>query len=140
MNANQIRIVQETFELVKPIAGVAAELFYNRLFELDPSLRPMFKADLSEQKIKLMATLAFAVAGLSRPEQILGAVSELGKRHATYGVQPDHYRVVGSALLWTLEQGLGEKFTPCVADAWGAAYSLVSMTMQSAAQQVLEPA
>lgn len=133
MNTQQIRLVQDSFEHVKPIAGTAADLFYNRLFELDPSLRPMFKADISEQKIKLMATLAFAVSGLSQPERILGAVRQLGQRHAGYGVRPDHYQTVGTALLWTLEQGLGEHFSPAVAEAWTAAYGLVAATMQEAA-------
>ncbi len=133
MNAQQIQLVQDSFEHVKPIAGLAASLFYNQLFELDPSLRPLFKADLSEQKIKLMSTLAFAVAGLSQPEKILGPVRELGRRHVAYGVRPDHYQTVGAALLWTLAQGLGEHYTPAVAEAWTAAYSLVATTMQEAA-------
>jgi hemoglobin-like flavoprotein len=138
MNAQQIRLVQDSFEHVKPIAGVAADLFYARLFELDPALRPMFRADMGEQKIKLMSTLAFAVAGLHRPEKILAAVRQLGQRHAGYGVRSEHYATVGAALLWTLEQGLGEHFTPAVAEAWAAAYGLVATTMQAAAQ--LEPA
>lgn len=136
MNAQQIALVQSSFENVKPIAGIAADLFYTRLFELDPSLRHMFKSDLGEQKIKLMSTLAFAVAGLSQPERILGAVRDLGRRHAGYGVQAEHYQTVGAALLWTLRQGLGEKFSPAVAEAWAAAYTLVATTMQEAAELV----
>jgi hemoglobin-like flavoprotein len=139
MNAQQIQLVQETFEHVRPIAGVAADLFYNRLFELDPRLRPMFKGEMSEQKRKLMGALALVVAGLNDPEQILGAVRQLGKRHAAYGVQAGHYETVGVALLWTLGQGLGERFTPAVADAWAAAYGLVAATMQEAAYAA-EPA
>ena len=136
MNAQQIALVQSSFEDVKPIAGIAADLFYTRLFELDPALRHMFRGDLSEQKIKLMSTLAFAVAGLNQPERILGAVRDLGRRHAGYGVRPEHYQTVGTALLWTLRQGLGEKFTPAVAEAWAAAYGLVAATMQDAADMV----
>jgi hemoglobin-like flavoprotein len=139
MNANQIQLVQESFEQVKPIAGAAADLFYNRLFEMDPSLRGMFHGNLDEQKRKLMSALTLVVAGLSRPDTILPAVRHLGQKHARYGVEPDHYRTVGAALLWTLEQGLGAAFTPCVADAWGAAYSLLAGEMQAAAY-VLEPA
>jgi hemoglobin-like flavoprotein len=134
MNAQQIALVQASFENVKPIAGIAADLFYTRLFELDPYLRHMFKGDLGEQKVKLMSTLAFAVAGLNQPERILGAVRDLGRRHAGYGVQPEHYQTVGAALLWTLRQGLGEKFTPAVAEAWAAAFGLVAATMQEATQ------
>jgi nitric oxide dioxygenase len=99
----------------------------------------MFKGDIGEQKRKLMGALALVVAGLHQPEQILGAVRQLGQRHATYGVQPGHYETVGVALLWTLEQGLGERFTPAVKDAWAAAYGLVAATMQAAAY-ALEPA
>ena len=139
MNTHQVHLVQSSFELVKPIAGVAADLFYNRLFELDPSLRRMFKADMSEQKIKLMGTLAFAVAGLSQTDRIVAAVRDLGRRHAGYGVQAHHYATVGAALLWTLEQGLGERFTPAVADAWAAAFDLVATTMQAGVEEMLLP-
>ena len=89
MNTTQIALVQESFELVKPITNVAADLFYGRLFELDPALRPYFKKNLAEQKDKLMTTLAFAVAGLNRPETILPAVQSLGRRHVAYGVLPE---------------------------------------------------
>jgi hemoglobin-like flavoprotein len=130
MNQKQIQLVQDSFEQVKPIAGTAADLFYDRLFELDSGLRPLFKADLSEQKHNLMTTLAFAVAGLSKPERILPAVRQLGSRHAGYGVQAQHYQTVGEALLWTLAQGLGEQFTPPVAEAWTAVYTLLANTMQ----------
>jgi hemoglobin-like flavoprotein len=140
MNTDQIRLVQESFEHVRPIAATAADLFYGRLFQQEPGLRPMFSHDLTDQKAKLMATLGFVVAGLAQPEKILGAVRQLGQRHASYGARPEHYRAVGVALLWTLERGLGEKFTPCVAEAWAAAFSLLSSTMQAAAAQALEPA
>jgi hemoglobin-like flavoprotein len=135
VNPKQIQLVQASFEQVKPIASIAATLFYDRLFELDPFLRPMFSHDLSEQKSKLVATLAFAVAGLAQPERILPAVQQLGRRHAGYGVSDDHYETVGAALLWTLEQGLGEAFTPAVADAWFAAYTLLAGTMREAARE-----
>jgi hemoglobin-like flavoprotein len=130
MNEQQIQLVQDSFELVKPIAGVAADLFYDRLFELNPGLRPMFKDDLSEQKHNLMTTLSFAVAGLTKPERILPAVRRLGARHEGYGVQVEHYQTVGEALLWTLAQGLGERFTPQVKEAWTAVFMLLAQTMQ----------
>ncbi|MEM7114595.1 MAG: globin family protein [Chloroflexota bacterium] len=137
MNNKQIQLVQESFEQVKPIANVAATLFYSRLFKLDPTLRPYFKADLSEQKQKLITALAFVVAGLNRPDTILPAVRELGQRHVGYGVQPQHYETVGAALLWTLEQGLGDQFTDEVRVAWTAAYDLLSSVMQEATQPAL---
>lgn len=133
MNAHQIQLVQASFEQVKPIADVAADLFYNRLFELDPALRALFKPDLRDQKVKLMATLAFAVGGLKQPEQVLAAVRALGQRHGAYGVRAEHYDTVGAALLWTLAQGLGEAFTLEVEAAWTALYTLVASTMQEAA-------
>lgn len=136
MNDLQIHYVQNSFEQVKPIADTAATLFYGRLFELDPSLRPYFKGDLSEQKQKLMTALAFVVAGLDRPHTIVPAVQALGKRHVGYGVQPGHYETVGAALLWTLAQGLGEQFTTDVADAWAAAYGLLAGVMQEAAAEL----
>lgn len=135
MNQNQIQLVQASFEQVKPIASTAADLFYDRLFELDPSLQWLFKNDLSEQKHNLMTTLAFAVAGLNRPETILPAVRQLGARHVGYGVQEHHYQTVGAALLWTLAQGLGDQFTVEVKEAWTAVYTNLATTMQEAARQ-----
>lgn len=135
MNHDHVRLVQESFEQVKPIAHIAADLFYDRLFELDPGLRPLFKEDMSEQKHHLMTTLAFAVSGLDKPDRILPAVRQLGIRHIGYGVQEHHYQVVGEALLWTLAQGLGAQFTAVVAEAWAAVYTLLATTMQEAVRE-----
>lgn len=140
MTPSQIRIVQETFGLVAPIAEQAAGLFYDRLFALDPALRPMFHGDITEQGKKLMATLALAVNGLNRPEKIIPAVQHLGRKHVGYGVQPHHYNIVGEALLWTLDQGLGDAFTLETEEAWTAAYLLLSTVMQEAAESALVPA
>jgi hemoglobin-like flavoprotein len=133
MTTLQIELVQSSFEAVKPIAEVAADLFYTRLFELDPSLRAMFRTDRAEQGRKLMHMIGVAVKGLSRPEQILPAVEELGRRHSCYGVRDEHYATVGAALLWTLEKGLGEAFTPDIRAAWTAVYTLLAETMRRAA-------
>jgi hemoglobin-like flavoprotein len=135
MNPTQVQLVQESFEQVKPIVNVAADLFYDRLFELDPNLRLLFKSDLSQQKHNLMTTLAFAVAGLNKPDKILPAVRQLGARHVGYGVEEHHYQTVGAALLWTLGQGLGEQFTPQVEEAWTAAYTLLAQTMQEGSKE-----
>lgn len=132
MTPAQIALVQQTFDQVKPIAGVAAGLFYNRLFELDPALRPMFRGDMEEQGRKLMQMLSVAVAGLTRLDTLVPAVEALGRRHAGYGVKDEHYATVGAALLWTLGQGLGEAFTPEVEAAWATAYGLLSHVMQHA--------
>lgn len=130
MTPAQAQLVVETWNKVTPIADTAATLFYGKLFELDPALRPLFPADLGEQKKKLMMTLGFAVGSLNRPDTLLPAVRQLGKRHAGYGVKDEHFATVGAALLWTLEQGLGEAWTPEVADAWTTVYGVVASTMK----------
>ncbi len=133
MNIEQIMLVQASFALVTPIADTAAGLFYQRLFELDPSLRPMFRGDMEEQGRKLMSMLKIVVNGLTRLDQLVPAVQELGKRHARYGVRDEHYDTVAAALLWTVRQGLGVAFTTEVEQAWVAAYTLLAGTMKAAA-------
>jgi len=134
MTPDQISIVQQTWKQVEPIATVAADLFYNRLFALDEKLRPLFKnTDLDAQKAKLLQALSMTVAGLDTAERLAPALKELGRRHRTYGVVGAHYDTVGAALLWTLEQGLGDAWSPVVEAAWTAAYSLVATTMQAGA-------
>ena len=133
MNPLQIKLVQESFAKVAPISEQAAVIFYDRLFEVAPSVKAMFPADMTEQRKKLMATLAVVVNGLSNLETILPAASALATRHVSYGAKPEHYPVVGGALLWTLEKGLGEAWTPEVASAWTAAYGTLSGYMISEA-------
>src|SRR5690242_3663963 len=126
MTPEQVSLVQQSFSKVAPIADTAAVLFYDRLFEVAPAVKTMFPADMTEQRKKLMATLAVVVNGLSNLESILPAASALATRHVAYGARPEHYPVVGSALLWTLEKGLGEAWTPDLAAAWSAAYTTLS--------------
>jgi hemoglobin-like flavoprotein len=135
MTPHQIKLVQTSFAKVAPIAATAADLFYGRLFEIAPHVRAMFPSDLTEQKKKLMAMLGTAVGGLSHLDTLLPAVQALGRRHRGYGVTAAHYTPVGAALLWTLEQGLGEAFTPEVKDAWATAYIVLSTTMINAANE-----
>jgi len=130
---DHIRLVQQSFEHVAPIADAAAALFYRRLFALDPSLRALFPGDLQEQQRKLMTMLGVAVRGLDHLETIVPAVQKLGERHRDYGVTDGHYATVGAALLWTLGEGLGERFTPEVRAAWASAYALLSDTMRAPA-------
>ena len=134
MTQDEVALVQSTFKAVLPIKEQAADLFYGRLFTLDPGLRPMFPAEMAEQKTKLMATLATVVGKLHALDEITGAVQDLGRRHVAYGVKPEQYETVGSALLWTLEQGLGPAFTPAVKAAWTAAYTLLAGAMIAAAE------
>src|SRR6202158_1999984 len=133
MIPDQIKLVQQSFAKVAPISEQAAVIFYDRLFEIAPSVKSMFPADLTEQRKKLMATLAVVVNGLGNLESVLRAASALAKRHVSYGAKAEHYPVVGAALLWTLEKGLGEAWTPEVADAWGTAYGTLSGYMISEA-------
>ncbi len=126
-------LVQGTFKQVEAIAETAAELFYNRLFELDPKIRPMFKGDMKEQGRKLMSTLKIAVKGLDDLAALVPVVEKLGRDHAGYGVDVGHYATVADALIWTLEQGLGDDFTPEVRDAWLSVYFLLAETMIAAA-------
>lgn len=136
MTPKQIELVQTSWKKVLPIADTAAELFYGKLFTLDPSLKPLFKGDIKEQGRKLMAMISVAVTGLTRIETIVPAVQDLGRRHVKYGVQDKHYDTVASALVWTLGQGLGEAFTPEVKDAWVSAYGVLAKTMKDAAATV----
>ena len=133
MTPEQVKLVQQSFSKVAPIADQAAVIFYDRLFEVAPSVKAMFPADLTEQRKKLMATLTVVVNGLSNLDSILPAASALAVRHVSYGAKPEHYPVVGGALLWTLEKGLGEAWTPQVAAAWTAAYGTLSTFMISEA-------
>ncbi len=135
MTPEDIERVQATWKKVLPIRNTAAELFYGKLFEMDPQLRDLFPADLADQKRKLMMMLNTAVSGLSNVDALVPAVQELGRRHVGYGVRDEHYATVGAALLWTLEQGLGEAFTDEVKASWGKVYGVLSSVMQQAAAE-----
>ena len=136
MTPRQVQIVQQNFEKVMPIAEVAAGLFYARLFELDPSLRKMFKGDMKRQGGMLMSMLASAVRGLSNPNGLIPVLTALGRRHDGYGVVDAHYTTVAEALLWTLQQGLGEEFTAEAREAWTAAYTMMATVMQQGAREI----
>lgn len=134
MTPRQIALVNESWNSVQSLSDAAAQLFYARLFALDPSLRPMFRGELREQGRKLIAMISVAVNGLSRIETLVPVIEALGRRHAGYGVKDEHYVTVAEALLWTLQQALGERFTGEVREAWTAAYGLLAETMQGAAR------
>jgi hemoglobin-like flavoprotein len=129
----EIETVQSDWRKVLPIAATAATLFYDRLFELDPSLRSMFKSDLTEQKKKLLQTLSAAVTGLTDLPALVPIAQAMGKRHTGYGVQPEHYATVGTALLWTLKEGLGADFDAAHESAWAKVYDLLATTMLAGA-------
>jgi hemoglobin-like flavoprotein len=133
MTPENIALVKTSWQQVVPIQKAAAELFYGRLFELDPSLRPLFRGDMTEQGRKLMTMINTVVMSLDRLGPMLGAIEDLGRRHVAYGVTEAHYDTVGSALLWTLGTGLGEQFTPPVEAAWAEAYTTLASVMKQAA-------
>lgn len=133
MTPQQISLIQASWASVVPIQDTAAGLFYQRLFTLDPSVKPMFKGDLQEQGKKLMKMLGTIVNGLTRLDELVPAAQDLARRHVGYGVKAQHYDTVGAALLWTLEQGLGSAFTDDTREAWATAYGILAGVMKDAA-------
>jgi hemoglobin-like flavoprotein len=129
----QLQLVRQSFAKIAPIAEQAAEVFYGRLFEIAPRLRPLFKGDIKAQGRKLMSTIGFAVGRLQQLPELVPVVQDLGRRHAAYGVKDEHYDIVAEALLWTLGQGLGPDFTPDVKEAWVSVYMTLATTMRSSA-------
>lgn len=138
LTVNDVALVRASFAKVLPIKDTAADLFYDRLFKIAPHLRTMFPADLKEQKIKLMAMIAAAVKSLDNLDALVPPVKALGVRHAGYGVTADHYSIVAEALLWTLERGLGDDFTPDVRAAWTEVYGVLAATMQAGAAEAAD--
>jgi len=133
MTPQQVTVIQASFAKVAPIADTAASLFYGRLFETAPETKALFKGDMTVQGKKLMGAIALVVNGLGRIEAIAPTVHDLARRHVAYGVKPEHYATVGAALLWTLEKGLADDFTPEVRAAWTDAYGALSGMMIAAA-------
>lgn len=135
MTPDQAALVQQSFQKIGPMASTAADIFYRRLFDTCPDVRPLFPADMREQKDKLMRTLGVAVQNLHHMETILPVVRGLGEKHVAYGVKDEQYEAVGAALLYTLEAGLGEDWTPELAAAWEETYAVVSGAMRDAARE-----
>ncbi len=130
MDATTVKLVQDSWQKVLPIAPVAGGLFYKNLFEADPALKALFKGDMDAQAAKLMQMIGAAVGMLNNLEGLVRILEQLGKRHQGYGVQPSHYQTVGAALLKTLGQGLGDAFTPATHDAWAAVYGVMESVME----------
>ena len=140
MTNEQIDLVQTSFKRIKPLAEEAAVLFYARLFELDPTLRPLFKSDIRLQGLKLMQTIELVVEGLNRTDGFVGDIRALGARHRGYGVEDRHYETVGAALLWTIEKALEPRFTAETGEAWSAAYDMLAQMMKDGAHRSVENA
>ena len=137
MTREQKRLVQISFQQIKPGADTVASLFYSSLFDLDPGLEDFFAGNLEEQNRKLMQLLRLAVEGLDRLDQLVPKLLALGSRHAAYGIDEHDYKSVQRALLWTLERSLGSAFTPLVRAAWLAVYELLSNTVKAGARRAI---
>ena len=134
MTNEQINLIKKSFRPVMAQAAVAADVFYNRLFESEPNLRALFPVDLQEQKQKLMKTLGLAVANLDKFDELKPVLESLGRKHAEYGVREEYYPMVGGALLWTLSELLGAaNFDAATEEAWVEMFEVVSATMINAA-------
>jgi hemoglobin-like flavoprotein len=129
LNADDIERVRRSFDRIWSISARTADLFYDRLFEIAPDVRILFRHDMDEQKRKFMSTLAVIVGSLDDTGKIAPLTGTLARHHADYGVRPAHYAIVGDALLWSLEQGLGDDWTPPVAASWSKAYGVISAIM-----------
>ena len=133
MTPEQIDLIRSSWSKVVPIQDAAARLFYYKLFELDPEVKPMFRGDMEAQGHKLMMSLNVVVNGITDLDSLVPVIQAMGRRHVAYGVQAKHYDTVGAAILWTLEQGLGPDFTPAIREAWTAAYTTLANVMKEAA-------
>lgn len=139
MTPQQIQLVKKTWALAEPLGDTVTVLFYGRLFELDPSLRSLFRKDMQEQGRSLRTMLSVVVGGLTDPEKLGELLAASGRRHTMYGVKDKHYDTVRDALLWTLGQALREIYTAEVRDAWVAVYTLMADTMKAAAAEAAVP-
>jgi hemoglobin-like flavoprotein len=135
MTPQQKELVRSTWIRVVPVSEQVAELFYGRLFELNPALRPLFKGDMKQQGAKLMKTIGLAVSTLDNLDPMIDTLKELGARHAVYGVKEEDYDTVAAALLWTLEKGLGDHFTAEANNAWAVVYGALAEVMKAGATE-----
>ncbi len=135
MTQRQIELVKSTWSSVAAMDHViVGGLFYDRLFEIAPELKPMFHSPIPHQSKKLLAMINYVIAKLDKLDDIVDEVSKLGRKHIRYGVKAEHYAIVGSALLWTLEKGLAENWNKEVKNAWTECYGILSNAMISAAE------
>jgi hemoglobin-like flavoprotein len=138
MTPQQIDLVRSTWRQVAKLPmETVGELFYGRLFEVAPEVKPLFTSPVPEQSRKLLMMVGFVVSKLDKLEELVADVQALGRRHADYKVEPEHYTIVGSTLLWTLEQGLGEAWTDDAEEAWATAYTILSSVMIEASSEVV---
>jgi nitric oxide dioxygenase len=135
LTPTEIKSIQQTFEMIMPIADTFALIFYDRFFYLEPAVRPLFKIDMTLQREKLMSMMAFIIRGLDKPELFTPELKEMGLRHASYGVNPDHYPILKDAIILALEVSLGEKVTDEIRVAWEKALLMASDIMLAGAAE-----
>ncbi|MGE5107240.1 MAG: globin family protein [Sphingobacteriales bacterium] len=136
MTTKQIELIRASWTLVSAIdPETVGNLFYTRLFEIAPEVKPMFRNSLSEQSKKLLTTLGYVISSLNRLDSVADDIAKLAHRHVKYGVKPVHYIAVGEALLWTLEKGLGEHWNNELKEAWSQCYSILSAAMIGVSDQ-----
>ena len=135
MTDTQIKAVKQSWRILRNInPHIVGDLFYSKLFMDNPSLRKMFPKNMDEQYKKLVETLSVVVARLENLDTLTDDIVAMAQRHVKYGVQPAHYKMVGNALLWTLEHGLGHDWNKETAAAWAECYGILSNTMINAAK------
>ncbi|MBW4888737.1 hypothetical protein KXQ82_03385 [Mucilaginibacter sp. HMF5004] len=134
METEEITLVKESWKLVAVNPLAAGQLFYSRLFQIAPELKPMFRSDMATQSNALTTMIGYVINKLDKLDEIIDEVANLARRHVKYGVKDEHYTIVGEALLWTLKMGLGEHWTPQVSAAWVKCYTLLSSAMINASQ------
>ncbi len=140
MTNQQIKLIQQSWQQVKPIAKQAGQLFYERLFTAAPGIRHLFKEKNDEQANKLMMMLGYVVSKLNHLDELTSSLHQLGVRHNKYGAKPEHYDLVGQCLIATLKDGLGDKWDDELQNAWITAFTLLKTTMVEAQQSQVEVA
>ena len=136
MTPEQKQLVQHNWAMAAPHADAVAQLFYQRLFKLDPAIESLFVgSDMVAQRAKLIQALQLAVEGLGDLDSLIPMLEELGRRHQSYGVQDAHYDTVGAALLWTLERGLGHAWTDEAEAAWTEVFGVLAGAMRSVSRR-----
>jgi nitric oxide dioxygenase len=135
MTPEQITLVKSSWDLAKPRESELGVMFYTRLFDIAPETKALFGDDVHSQAMRLMQAISVVINSLDNLDRIFPQIEQLAERHVDYGVKPEHYAIVGEALIWTLHKGFGEDFTDELKEAWLLAYTTLSGAMQKSAYE-----
>jgi hemoglobin-like flavoprotein len=135
MTPEQADLIRKSFDAMWPMRRDITDLCYGRFFELAPNARHLFPGDIERQRVKLMDMIAALVGSLDQPALFESLVTNSGRQHARFGVQPSQYAALGEALIWSLECKFGASFTPELRESWQALYAMVQVDMLRAAAQ-----